>query len=405
MGKRLYVIYVLIAVAVISVGCGKENDIGLPQDVTPSLDSSATPTRENTTKEPEKEPDNFTKGPDKIENSTREPDKEGQEAPTLEPSQASEAPTNKPPVEPTKAPTSKPPVELTKAPTSKPPVEPTKAPTNKPTAEPTKAPTKKPTAVPTKVPTNKPTVAPTKAPTKKPTAVPTKAPTNKPTAVPTKAPTKAPTKKPTKTPTKAPLEIVDYTEETTSKKINYKYGIKKVETTVTYYYVYSDGSKEAYHTSTYDEYDTSGYSATDAELMDETNKLQGNNMSYYKEVLDLVNAIRAEAGASPLELDVTLCKAATMRALEMDCSGLFDHTRPDGSSCFDVLDTFNVEYWSCGENIAAGYRSPEAVVEGWKNSSGHYANMVNTGYTKLGVGMSNQGIGGYGYYWAQIFTS
>ena len=401
MRKRLYVIYVLIAVAVISVGCGKGNDIGSPQDVTPSLASSATPTRENTTKEPEKEPDNFTKGPDKIENSTREPDKEGQEAPTIEPTQAPVEPT----IEPTKAPTSKPPVELTKAPTSKPPVEPTKAPTNKPTAEPTKAPTNKPTAVPTKAPTNKPTVEPTKAPTNKPTAVPTKAPTNKPTAVPTKAPTKAPTNKPTKTPTKAPLEIVDYTEETTSKKINYKYGIKKVETTVTYYYVYSDGSKEAYHTSTYDEYDTSGYSATDAELMDETNKLQGNNMSYYKEVLDLVNAIRAEVGASPLELDVTLCKAATMRALEMDCSGLFDHTRPDGSSCFDVLDTFNVEYWSCGENIAAGYRSPEAVVEGWKNSSGHYANMVNTGYTKLGVGMSNQGIGGYGYYWAQIFTS
>ena len=352
MGKRLYVIYVLIAVAVISVGCGKGNDIGLPQDVAPSLASSATPTRENTTKEPEKEPDNFTKGPDKIENSTREPDKEGPEAPTIEPTQAPEAPTKEPTIESTKAPTSKLPVE------------------------------------------------PTKAPTKKPTAVPTKAPTKKPTAVPTNKPTKTPTK----APTKAPLEIVDYTEETTSKKINYKYGIKKVETTVTYYYVYSDGSKEAYHTSTYDEYDTSGYSATDAELMDETNKLQGNNMSYYKEVLDLVNAIRAEAGASPLELDVTLCKAATMRALEMDYSGLFDHTRPDGSSCFDVLDTFNVEYWSCGENIAAGYRSPEAVVEGWKNSSGHYANMVNTGYTKLGVGMSNQGIGGYGYYWTQIFT-
>ena len=404
MGKRLYVIYVLIAVAVISVGCGKGNDIGLPQDVTPSLASSATPTLENTTKEPEKEPDNFTKGPDKIENSTREPDKEGQEAPTIEPTQAPEAPTKEPTIESTKAPTSKPPVEPTKAPTSKPPVEPTKAPTKKPTAEPTKAPTKKPTAVPTVAPTkaatNKPTVEPTKAPTKKPTAVPTKVPTNKPTV----EPTKAPTNRPTKTPTKAPLEIVDYVEESKSKTTDFKYGVKKVVTTVTCYNVYSDGSKKVDYTYSYNDYDVSGYSATDAELMDETKKVQASNMTYYEEVLDLVNAIRAEVGVPPLVLDVKMCKAATMRALEMDYSGLFSHTRPDGRSCFDVLDTFNIECWGCGENIAAGYGSPKAVVEGWKNSPGHYSNMINEGYTKMGVGRSNQGIGGYGDYWAQLFA-
>ena len=368
MGKRLYVIYVLIAVAVISVGCGKGNDIGLPQDVTPSLASSATPTLENTTKEPEKEPDNFTKGPDKIENSTREPDKEGQEAPTIEPTQAPEAPTKEPTI------------ESTKAPTSKPPVEPTKAPTKKPTAEPTKAPTKKPTAVPT--------VAPTKAATNKPTVEPTKAPTNR----------------PTKTPTKAPLEIVDYVEESKSKTTDFKYGVKKVVTTVTCYNVYSDGSKKVDYTYSYNDYDVSGYSATDAELMDETKKVQASNMTYYEEVLDLVNAIRAEVGVPPLVLDVKMCKAATMRALEMDYSGLFSHTRPDGRSCFDVLDTFNIECWGCGENIAAGYGSPKAVVEGWKNSPGHYSNMINEGYTKMGVGRSNQGIGGYGDYWAQLFA-
>lgn len=360
MRKKLYVMCMFIVAIIVCVGCGNKNETSKETDVTPTLVTTALPTQEVVTQEP------VTKAP--TTEVTEEPVEDTTKAPEME---ATNEPTD----------------EATKGATGE-SVEPTKAPVEEPTAEPTSA--------PTMAPGDEPTIEPTTQPGDEPTA--------KSTIEPDDESTKEPTKAPTKSPTKAPLEIVDYVEESKSKTTDFKYGVKKVVTTVTYYNVYSDGSKKVDYTYSYNDYDVSGYSATDAELMDETKKVQASNMTYYEEVLDLVNAIRTEVGVPPLVLDVKMCKAATMRALEMDYSGLFSHTRPDGRSCFDVLDTFNIECWGCGENIAAGYGSPKAVVEGWKNSPGHYSNMINEGYTKMGVGRSNQGIGGYGDYWAQLFA-
>lgn len=93
-----------------------------------------------------------------------------------------------------------------------------------------------------------------------------------------------------------------------------------------------------------------------------------------------------------------------MRAVEMAYANIFSHTRPDGSSCFSVFPYYSISYFAAGENIAAGYGSPEAVVTGWKNSEGHYANMINVSFTKLGVGYFNIDYG-YGAYWVQLFTN
>ena len=200
--------------------------------------------------------------------------------------------------------------------------------------------------------------------------------------------------------------IVDYGQETVASQAKeYKYGLKITTTTYNYYALYSDGSKELYDSWTSNSYDYSGYSATDEELLSESNAKTTEHMEYYKEVLRLVNEIRAEAGVQALMLDTTLCQAATMRAVEMNYSDLFSHTRPDGTSCFTVFGIYNITYNTCGENIAAGYSSPEEVVEGWKNSSGHYANMINANFNKLGVGMSDEEPGSYGKYWVQLFTN
>ncbi len=61
-------------------------------------------------------------------------------------------------------------------------------------------------------------------------------------------------------------------------------------------------------------------------------------------VLELVNIERANAGVAPLVLDEALCNAANMRAIELDRTGEFSHTRPNGNSCFDVFDVCNVEW-------------------------------------------------------------
>jgi uncharacterized protein YkwD len=59
--------------------------------------------------------------------------------------------------------------------------------------------------------------------------------------------------------------------------------------------------------------------------------------------------------------------------------------------------------WSWGENIAAGYSTPESVVAGWMASSGHRANILNAGYRDLGVGIVQKSGSRYGYYWVQDF--
>lgn len=126
--------------------------------------------------------------------------------------------------------------------------------------------------------------------------------------------------------------------------------------------------------------------------------------AYASEVLRIVNIERDKVGAAHLVLDGALCDAANMRAIEMDYSGNFSHTRPNGSDCFTVFSFCNISFNTCGENIAAGYVTPADVVDGWMHSEGHKANILKASYTKMGLGYSTGGGGEYGRYWAQEFA-
>lgn len=124
------------------------------------------------------------------------------------------------------------------------------------------------------------------------------------------------------------------------------------------------------------------------------------DVSAAKKVADLVNQERAKAGLAPLEVKVNLQAAAQVRAKEIEKS--FSHTRPNGSSFSSVLAENGVEYRGSGENIAWGQRSPEEVMNGWMNSEGHRANILNKNFKYIGVGyhVNSNGTG----YWTQLFT-
>ncbi|WP_304507680.1 CAP domain-containing protein [Anaerotignum sp.] len=117
--------------------------------------------------------------------------------------------------------------------------------------------------------------------------------------------------------------------------------------------------------------------------------------AYAQQVVDLVNAERAKAGLSPLQLDLSVTKAAQVRAKEIQSS--FSHTRPDGRSCFTALDEAGVSYRGAGENIALGQRTPEQVMNDWMNSDGHRRNIMNPNFKYIGVGVD-------GNAWTQLFT-
>lgn len=121
-----------------------------------------------------------------------------------------------------------------------------------------------------------------------------------------------------------------------------------------------------------------------------------------KEVVRLVNIEREKEGLEPLVLDETLCKFSTIRAEET--FEWFEHQRPDGRPWYTLLDDNNFEYYKGGENIAAGYKSPEMVVAAWMESEGHRANIMNPDYHKIGVGYAFFGDDPYKHYWQQVFT-
>lgn len=123
------------------------------------------------------------------------------------------------------------------------------------------------------------------------------------------------------------------------------------------------------------------------------------NTSYAQQVIDLVNEERAKAGLAPVSSVDSITEAANVRAREIVTN--FSHTRPDGSSFSTALRQAGVSYMGSGENIAYGQRNPKEVMDGWMNSSGHRANILNSNYKNIGIGYyESNGV----KYWVQLFT-
>lgn len=124
--------------------------------------------------------------------------------------------------------------------------------------------------------------------------------------------------------------------------------------------------------------------------------------AYEQEVFDLVNQIRAENGLEPFVYNVTLAETARAHSQDMIDRNFFSHTNPDGEDPFDRMRDNGLSFSMAAENIAAGQRTPEEVVNSWMNSEGHRANILG-GCEELGVGLA---LGGsYGYYWTQCFAT
>lgn len=123
------------------------------------------------------------------------------------------------------------------------------------------------------------------------------------------------------------------------------------------------------------------------------------NENYARQVAGLVNKERSANGLGYLKYSSQLSQAARLRAQEIVSS--FAHTRPDGTQCFTVFDEFGIGYYAAGENIAAGQPSPSSVMTAWMNSSGHRANILNSNFNYIGVGVVYEG--GM-YYWVQLFA-
>lgn len=132
-------------------------------------------------------------------------------------------------------------------------------------------------------------------------------------------------------------------------------------------------------------------------------------LDFVQRVLDLTNQFRAQNGVAPLQLNLELNAAALNHSTNMALQDFFSHTGKDGTSAGDRIRQVGYQSNAWGENIAAGYSTPDQVVQGWINSPGHRANMLNPRFTELGVGYYNltndTGSINYTNYWTQDFGS
>ena len=134
-----------------------------------------------------------------------------------------------------------------------------------------------------------------------------------------------------------------------------------------------------------------------------------------QDMLATVNAVRAQArqcgargffpAVQPLAWNCKLEAAALAHSRDMAERNFFDHYGSNGSNPGNRM-TLEGYIWSTyGENIAAGLSlaSVGAVVQGWVDSDGHCANLMNPGFYELGAAKYSNNNSAYKLYWTQVF--
>jgi uncharacterized protein YkwD len=128
-------------------------------------------------------------------------------------------------------------------------------------------------------------------------------------------------------------------------------------------------------------------------------------------VVELVNAARSSgrkcgsqrfAAAPPLSASQKLNDAAAAHARDMARQNFFDHRGRDGSQPKDRVLRAGYQPRLTGENIAFGPESAEEVVAGWLDSPDHCANIMDSRFQNMGVGLATGKKRGR-IYWVQTF--
>ncbi len=130
------------------------------------------------------------------------------------------------------------------------------------------------------------------------------------------------------------------------------------------------------------------------------------------QVLTLVNQRRvagatcggvAKPAVPALTLDTRLRCAARVQSRDMGTNNFMSHTGSNGSTPWQRINNAGYTYTNAAENVAAGYATPAAVVNGWMGSTGHCNNIMNAALVHLGVGYFYAPNSTYKHYWTQDF--
>ena len=131
------------------------------------------------------------------------------------------------------------------------------------------------------------------------------------------------------------------------------------------------------------------------------------------QVLDLVNAARAEKGCGPLVINEHLNAAAERESRAMVTKAFFNHTEPDGTTPGMRVHATGYAFQMIGENIEADSDTEAATAfTNWMNSPGHRDNILTCAFKETGLALVEQtddrqvdGVPeGDRYFWTQVFA-
>lgn len=124
-------------------------------------------------------------------------------------------------------------------------------------------------------------------------------------------------------------------------------------------------------------------------------------VAWNTDMLAQINAQRSANGVGPLTACPVLAVAAQRHSNDQAAHHKMTHAGSDGSDIGTRAARVAYNGWSgLGENVAMGYPSVTAVMNGWMNSAGHRANLLNGGYNHIGLGLAYDGNTPY---WTQDF--
>ncbi len=113
-----------------------------------------------------------------------------------------------------------------------------------------------------------------------------------------------------------------------------------------------------------------------------TPKKESTTSAKMADVVENINQYRDESNLNRLKISEPLCEIAEIRAKEV--SQKWSHTRPNGQNLDSLLE--NIEWRTAGENLARFRNATNTdVVEAWKSSESHKANLLNPRYKYCGI--------------------
>ena len=131
--------------------------------------------------------------------------------------------------------------------------------------------------------------------------------------------------------------------------------------------------------------------------------------SFASRALARTNSYRSQFNCPPLHENAQLEQAALAHSEDMALHGYFDHNSPSGQTPWDRIHAAGYQFSMAAENIAAGYPTPEAVIDAFFNETppndGHRRNLLNCGLRDVGFAYFYQKGSPYGSYWTQDFAT